>query len=72
VALFEGGLLLQAVQRLDDDPEYAARHKGLVSRLTSRLQRTGTQALLRKVPARWATPMCFVVRRRGFTPLEVV
>jgi SAM-dependent methyltransferase len=64
VALFEPGLLHEAILRLDAGSSSETDSPGALSRITSGLRRTSALPLVRKIPSRWASPMCFVVRRR--------
>ncbi len=53
---FDQGVMAEALERLLVDEEFARRHRGLVA--AARIFRaTGALALLRRWPARWATPL---------------
>ena len=60
---FSGGMLADAVGRLDSDPEFRARHHQLAQ--LSSIARLGlVDRALRVLPASLMTPMTFEVRRR--------
>jgi len=57
-AEFRPGLLADALRRLNTDPEFASRHAGPVAVVGKAVLALGAGALLDRVPARLATPMC--------------
>jgi 2-polyprenyl-3-methyl-5-hydroxy-6-metoxy-1,4-benzoquinol methylase len=62
---FEANQLHDAFQRLGSDPDFASRHRGLVTGIYRMLSATGLLGLLRHVPPRLATPMLVTMRRPG-------
>lgn len=62
---FDTGLVAKALTRLDDDKEYAGRHKLAAIRAIARLAKfRAFGALLGRLPAGLATPMQFRLSRR--------
>jgi 2-polyprenyl-3-methyl-5-hydroxy-6-metoxy-1,4-benzoquinol methylase len=59
---FRRGLMYDAFVRLDTDPEFGARHTGVVQRIYRLLKATRILGLLRHVPPALATPMIFECR----------
>jgi len=66
---FEKGLLYKAVKRIDEDPLFRERHRGVVATVAWLLLRTGLARLLGSIPAALATPM---VVRIQILPQETV
>jgi 2-polyprenyl-3-methyl-5-hydroxy-6-metoxy-1,4-benzoquinol methylase len=60
---FRPSALAASLDRLGADPAFRSRHR-LIAYGASAAQRVGLITLLRKLPARWATPMDFVLCRR--------
>ncbi len=60
---FKRGALGEALERLLQEPAFAARHPRLLSRVASALHRIGVTKLLRALPPTIATPMTVLLRR---------
>lgn len=64
---FEPGLLYEAIRRLDDDPQFSERHRGLIPAVYGALKKLGLIHALKYLPPACATPMRFTCRRTGET-----
>jgi len=62
---FEKGLLYKALSRIDNDPLFRERHRGVIAATASWGMRSGLGALLRRLPPAMATPMIFEIRHGG-------
>jgi len=62
---FQSGLIYQALARMQSDPLFRERHRGLVASLADLLAKTGLLKLLRCLPPAMSTPMVFAMRRVG-------
>lgn len=60
---FRTGLLYSAIKRIDDDPLFRERHRGLVSMIATLIMRSGLGALIRRMPATLSTPMIIEIGR---------
>ncbi len=54
---FKQGLLFDALQRIDTDPLFQARHTGFIASAARLVMRSGLGRLVRRIPASMATPM---------------
>jgi len=54
---FQEGLLYHALQRIERDPLFQARHKGFVATTARLMMRCGLAGLVRRLPPSMATPM---------------
>ncbi len=57
----EEGLLYKAFKRIDDDPVFKERHKGLIVFVASIMAKTPFKQLVRNIPASLSTPMIFEI-----------
>lgn len=60
---FERGLIYKALARMQSDPMFRERHRGLISRVADLLAKTGLLKLLQYLPSAMSTPMIFTMRR---------
>ncbi|GAV20304.1 bifunctional 3-demethylubiquinone-9 3-methyltransferase/ 2-octaprenyl-6-hydroxy phenol methylase [Mariprofundus micogutta] len=58
---FEKGLLYKAFKRVDDDPVFKERHKGLIVYVAQIMMKTPFKQLVRNIPASLSTPMIFEI-----------
>jgi len=56
-AEFKDELLYVSLKRIDDDPVFKERHKGMVTTTASFIMKSGLGALIRRIPASLSTPM---------------
>ncbi len=61
---FERGTLYSSLKRLDTDPEFRARHQGIVLTIYKLLKVTGLLALIRHMPVSLTTPMTFTATKK--------
>lgn len=60
---FKKGLLYLALQRMERDPLFERRHRGIVASLAGLLLRTGAGRLIRHLPPALSTPMVVEISR---------
>jgi len=61
---FEEALLYKALKRVDDDPLFEERHKGVVATIARFIMRSGLGLLIRRIPPCLATPMVVEISKR--------
>ena len=61
---FEREMLYSSLKRLDTDPEFRSRHRGIVLTIYKRLKVTGLLALIRHMPVSLTTPMTFTATKK--------
>lgn len=60
---FKQGALGEALERLCDEPEFAARHPRVLRNMARLTKTVGLTGALKRLPSSWMTPMTFVLRR---------
>jgi len=61
---FEKSLLYKAFKRVDDDPVFKERHKGLIVHVAHIMMKSPFKQLVRNIPASLSTPMIFEITRQ--------
>ena len=62
-AVFRKGTMANALKRLDIDPEFAARHSGIASRIQRLLKAMGVISALGALPAALSSPMMIAMEK---------
>jgi len=60
---FRQGMLGEAIERLIDEPAFAARHPPILRSAAAALKATGLTGILKNLPPQWVTPMTASLRR---------
>jgi 2-polyprenyl-3-methyl-5-hydroxy-6-metoxy-1,4-benzoquinol methylase len=61
---FKDGAMGEALERLQAEPEFAARQPGALALVASFIRTFRSVALVKSLPATWVTPMTAILRRR--------
>ncbi len=61
---FEKALLYKALMRIDEDPVFKSRHKGLVATLAGLMVSSGLVVIFKHIPPSMATPMIIEISRQ--------